>query len=659
MNYKTPGVYVKEINSLPPSVAGVSTAVPIFIGFTQYVHPNPIRIESMSEFVSWFGAGYAPNFEANVSANVVVDVTPDRRFYLYDSLYLYFLNGGGPCYIQSLGDFSVIPSTLTGSSNPITKAIDDLGKIDEVTLVCIPDLHAMYKNGGNLTNMLSDVNFATFANALMTKCSELQDKFALLDYHNMSTGASDMRSRIINDKPIRRYGALYYPWLKNSDNYNLKFDELTVNGYSSTLSQNIQNLISDISLYETQFGGRDLTALSQSYIDNKGTFLSNSTGKKVNLTTVISSLTQLIRNLQDLETLANSTINALLIAELNLLHTNPIFIQEVQKLIRLVNILSTQTASDPNSPSSYLGAIPASNNIDNQIKHWFNYDGANLDLSTIEVDSSIISDTIVDTVDSSGNTTTKTRDEIFQEIDTGTYLNYELLFSYINGVVQNLIHRKKIAEDNLFNNDPVYAELQAKVVEQMKTIPAQGAVMGLYCKNDRTRGIWKSPANLSLTGIERPVVELSNDEQDNLNIDVDNGKSINAIRTFTGKGVLVWGARTLDGSDGEWKYIAVRRFYNFVEESIKKSLETFVFEPNTPHTWVKIQAMITSFLVQYWQAGALVGTKMEDAFFVNIGQDITTTEAEILQGIINVEVGMAVARPAEFIILEFSHKTQS
>ena len=163
---------------------------------------------------------------------------------------------------------------------------------------------------------------------------------------------------------------------------------------------------------------------------------------------------------------------------------------------------------------------------------------------------------------------------------------------------------------------------------------------------------------MAVQGIEKPMVEVSNREQDNLNVDVNSGKSINVIRTFTGKGPLVWGARTLAGNDNEWRYISVRRFFNFAEESIGKSLQDFVFEPNSALTWVKIKAMITSFLVNQWQLGALVGVKMDEAFFVKIGED-TTTPAEINNGIINIQIGLAVARPAEFIVIEFNHYLKS
>ncbi|MGB3464673.1 MAG: phage tail sheath C-terminal domain-containing protein [Cyclobacteriaceae bacterium] len=136
------------------------------------------------------------------------------------------------------------------------------------------------------------------------------------------------------------------------------------------------------------------------------------------------------------------------------------------------------------------------------------------------------------------------------------------------------------------------------------------------------------------------------------------GKSINVIRNFVGKGTLVWGARTLAGNDNEWRYVPVRRLYICVEESVKKATEIVVFEPNDANTWLRVKTMIENFLTTLWRDGALAGASTDEAFFVNIGLGKTMTAQDILEGKMNVEIGMAAVRPAEFIILKFSHKLQ-
>ena len=190
---------------------------------------------------------------------------------------------------------------------------------------------------------------------------------------------------------------------------------------------------------------------------------------------------------------------------------------------------------------------------------------------------------------------------------------------------------------------------------QKLTMPPSPAVAGIYARIDATRGVWKSPANVSLNRITGPVVKLSISENDSLN-DHPTGKSINAIRSFTGKGTLIWGARTLDGNSNEWRYISVRRFFSMVEESVKRETSNFIFEPNDANTWVKVKAMIENFLILQWRAGALMGTKPENAFFVKVGLGVTMDQADLNEGRMIVEIGMAVVRPAEFIVLRFSHK---
>lgn len=194
-----------------------------------------------------------------------------------------------------------------------------------------------------------------------------------------------------------------------------------------------------------------------------------------------------------------------------------------------------------------------------------------------------------------------------------------------------------------------------KMIDDVKLVlPPSGAVAGAYAMVDNNRGVWKSPANVSLNRVVAPTVAIDRSDQDGLNVS-GTGKSINAIRLFSGRGVMIWGARTLDGNSNEWKYISVRRFFNMVEESVKKATEPFVFEPNDANTWVKVKSMIENFLTLQWRAGALMGAKPDDAFFVKVGLGETMTMDDVLNGKMIVEIGMAAVRPAEFIILRFSH----
>jgi uncharacterized protein len=188
-------------------------------------------------------------------------------------------------------------------------------------------------------------------------------------------------------------------------------------------------------------------------------------------------------------------------------------------------------------------------------------------------------------------------------------------------------------------------------------LPASSAAAGIYAKVDKTRGVWKAPANININDAIHPEILINSTEQADLNIDTAGGKSINAIRSFESIGpAIIWGARTLAGNDNEWRYISVRRFFTMVEQSVKKATAQFVFERNDRNTWIRIKSMIENYLMLQWGAGALLGLKPQEAFFVRIGLNETMTQLDLLEGRLIIEIGMAAVRPAEFIILRFMHK---
>jgi phage tail sheath protein FI len=190
-------------------------------------------------------------------------------------------------------------------------------------------------------------------------------------------------------------------------------------------------------------------------------------------------------------------------------------------------------------------------------------------------------------------------------------------------------------------------------------IPASAAIAGIYAQVDSTRGVWKAPANVTISGIVGLSQCINNAEQASLNIDPSGaGKSINVISRFIGKGCLVWGARTLAGDDNEWRYVPVRRLFIMIEESIRRATAFVVFEPNDANTWIKVKAMTENFLSDLWRQGALAGAKPAQAFYVNCGLGSTMTPQDILDGRLIINVGLAAIRPAEFIITRFSHKLQ-
>ena len=151
-------------------------------------------------------------------------------------------------------------------------------------------------------------------------------------------------------------------------------------------------------------------------------------------------------------------------------------------------------------------------------------------------------------------------------------------------------------------------------------------------------------------------IRISESQQANLNIDAVSGKSINAIRFFNGLGILVWGARTLDGNSQDWRYIPVRRTMIFLEQSCKLAAQAYVFQPNDKNTWEAVKSMIGSFLTGIWKQGGLQGASAADAFSVDCGLGTTMTGDDILNGLMTVTVKVAVVHPAEFIVLTFQQQ---
>ncbi|MCB0005158.1 MAG: phage tail sheath family protein [Anaerolineales bacterium] len=453
--YKTPGVYVEEIATLPPSVAEVATAVPYFIGYSAAGAGRTARINTLLEFEQQFGGprpesftvetmlpagGGAPQF--NSISRLSDAVTPEDL--LYYSLALYFNNGGGSCYVASVGSLETTP-TLADFVQGLALA----AKEDEPTLLLFPD-----------ATRLPASDYYNLCDLALAQCGEMKDRFVLIDV--VPAGEPAEGAQKAADVPYFRdkigaanlkYGAAYYPYLQTNIPYRYALDGVRV-------------------------------------------------------------------------TLAG---------------------------------------------------------------------------------------------------------------DTPTVQSLEALAA---------------------DQTVLYNAVKGALASQRVILPPCAALAGVYARVDRERGVWKAPANVSLNSIIAPLVKITNREQEELNIDPTAGKSVNAIRAFTGKGILVWGARTLAGNDNEWRYVSVRRLFNLIEESIQKSTSFAVFEPNDATTWLKVRAMIESYLFGLWEQGALAGSRSEDAYFVRVGLGQTMTVEQVNDGYLIIEVGVAAVRPAEFIVLRFSHKLQ-
>ncbi|WP_298855452.1 phage tail sheath C-terminal domain-containing protein [uncultured Ruegeria sp.] len=204
----------------------------------------------------------------------------------------------------------------------------------------------------------------------------------------------------------------------------------------------------------------------------------------------------------------------------------------------------------------------------------------------------------------------------------------------------------------------VYKDGMDQALAALNLLPPSPAIAGVIAQTDNTVGVWKAPANTSVNSVVSPSVNISHDDQADLNAPLD-GKAVNAIRTMPGRGIMVWGARTLDANSLDWRYVNVRRTLIMLEQSIKIACEAYVFSPNDASTWVTVSSMIENFLTNQWKAGALAGSSATEAFDVQVGLGSTMTGQDILNGYMRVEIRVAVVRPAEFIVLTFEQKMQT
>jgi phage tail sheath protein FI len=655
--YKTPGVFIEEIPKFPPSIAQVETAIPAFIGYTEKaintdgttLQGIPLRVGSMVEYEFYFGGEPGTNVvQVNIDdANNFKTANAKRKYFMYDSLRLFWANGGGDCFIVSLDTYennAGVPNK-TDFTNMLDPANESaLMKEDDPTILLFPD-----------AVLLSDSDLKDVQVAALKQCADLSrmDRMTILDTRETDTLGTNFRNGIgVN---YLSYGAAYAPWLKVNLPKRVYFSDV-----KGVIKRN----------------GADVTL--------KGL---------IPVSTDPATKT-LLNNLIDDTEKAYADVLSISTKTKTLLHGKPSMNDYFQGLVAdytgtpsvgkfktIVTYLIGEVFQQIDAYIATAGAVLTNPKILAKVKEAANADFKTLFTAVIAIDAEAVANakttadygTVV--ADQTKLKSTEWGGGFVAGVAASAFMTgatkiencnlalaqLQKQFDLLNITYRSLIiEQSKIITAN-YDNElkeslPVYKTILNGVSASIGLMPPSGAIAGIYAMVDRTRGVWKAPANVSLTNVIGPAVTYTKSQLDNLNVDVSAGKSINAIRTFFGKGTLVYGSRTLAGNDNEWRYVPVRRLFIMVEESVKKATEQFVFEPNDANTWVKVQAMIENFLYNIWRQGALQGIKPEHAFYVAVGLNKTMNPIDILEGRMIIEIGMAAVRPAEFIILRFSHK---
>ncbi|MBS1630602.1 MAG: phage tail sheath subtilisin-like domain-containing protein [Bacteroidetes bacterium] len=666
-SYKTPGVYVEEIPKFPPSIAAVETAIPAFVGYTLIAEKRgasligvPTKISSLLEYTSYFGEGLAPEsiqlVTGDASNNYAVqsiNIDGGNRFYLYDSVRLFYDNGGGDCYIVSVGlcdaGTEVAIGEQDGDPMGMLTGLTLLEKVDEPTILLFPDAVSM-----------SDASFYSLQQAALMQCAKLQDRVAVFDLQeNKADDLPDAVDNFRNSIGINslKYGMAYGPWIFSSyprevdysvlkDNVykgsvlpanKLDLKALTTDADTNALVTTLESVLVDVVTVQSRI---DAISAPDASMQDRLRSLTDAVNQSANDTNAKTNLIALIDFIRDAAIDTYASWSALSTFRSSQLFNDAAAYGKSPALWKggVTSLLSIELNNDVNALTS---------NTDVVVLGFYSSLGASSwagDLTTVVAGA---------TVYSAGAATELTQCKLVA-IDVATAFNK--IANYVNTIKNAALAYKDTAQDALYEKHPYISNWVAAIQQELGKLPPSGAVAGIYARVDEARGVWKAPANESLNSVTGPAYFVSADEQAGMNVDPIAGKSINIIRSFIGKGTLIWGARTLAGNDNEWRYVNVRRFFNMVEESSKNATEQFVFEPNDANTWVKVQGMIENFLTTLWRQGALQGAKPEHAFYVAVGLGKTMTALDILEGRMIVEIGMAVVRPAEFIILRFSHK---
>lgn len=544
------------------------------------------------------------------------DLAPADRseFLMYYSLQMYFANGGGPCYIVSVANYNASLSATT-----IKAGLTELEKEDEPTIIVFPDA----------TGLSADDAYGLYNDALM-QCNKLQDRVTIIDTRmsnlttvNTTTDFLELRSKISNDPEYIKYGAAYYPYLKTTLDYQYLDADV------------------DVSVTTAADYDGDVTAIDDGDVTNAQSLLAGYVTDIGDFTTEVAGATDpdAVALIPDIDAKVQQIIN--------------VSTTVGASLAEMMAIADEAIAQNP----GHVG-IPALTTAKNNIASWITTNLADLDddltddLTTLNAatDQATVAAALAAITGTLGAPDIAAKVATLQSMQIAALIT--ALGPFSTATTTTTLDAVKLSNNALYNR------IKTSITQIPVLLPPSSSIAGVYARVDASSGVWKAPANTSLNYVIGPNYNVSNDLQGGMNIDPLAGKSINAIRSFTGRGTLVWGARTLAGNNNEWKYISVRRFYNMVEESVKKATEGFVFQGNDANTWVQVRAMIENFLILQWKAGALAGAKPEHAFYVRVGLGSTMTADDVLNGRMIVEIGMAVVRPAEFIVLRFSHMMQ-
>lgn len=636
--YSTPGVYIEEKDAFSRSVVPVATAVPCFVGFTEKAVRNNepvtkilVKVKSLGDYARFFGGAPQNTFTVALNGDGSIGANPQKNnFYLFNSLKAYFANGGGDCYIYSIGGYD----TTSFVADDFKSVLKPLENEPEPTLIVMPDAHLIE----------SSTDYYSIWQEVLPHCKKMINRFAILDIHNKGNFADisnpDEAQKLIDafksgigTKELA-YGAVYWPWIQTTVVSPRDINFKNIANWDGEIKEQVKTDLTDVvsKMTAEQF---------DSFFPSSGD-AGGAAGAAFNVEEeqkkLVLSFVKLLHGSQDENSIK--------------------YLQET-KLLPADNAETELAKAAPAitfeefDPGTF--ATKFSSNLSPTIPAYKETFTALADFKQF------LADNAIKYISAEGLFKTAEDAEVVPGLAEAGQMHLDKLktaFTNFYGGEAKPIDGTSQQHNALIQLSPLYKAIMNKVRDTANIMPASSAMAGIYKYVDSDRGTHQSPANISVSSVGRPLLTINDQGQESLNIPID-GKAINVIRSFPGKGILVWGARTMDGNSQDWRYISVRRTVSMIELSVKYAAEAYVFEPNNASTWSNIQSMISNFLTNMWQGGALAGTTPGEAFSVSVGLGSTMSSVDILDGYMRIMVKVAVTRPAEFIVITFQQQMQT
>ena len=608
---KTPGVYIQELDAFGNSVVPVPTAVPAFIGYTAKTSFNgknllnkAVKVTSLAEFLTIFG-----NTPPQVKYSITSAIIPERLIVLQSTV-------------------NATAKDLTAANNAVTKA----GGKDKAT-----------KDQNDAVALATTT--AKNATDALTAAQGDQNIKALLAAQKALNANTDPTKASNLEAAVKKAQAVIDAIVTNAD--------FTTNGYAYNIAPTTINYRMYSSLkffYENGGGNCYIVSIgaydySKSAITDTGDFM-----KAITYLKKVSEPTLLV--IPDVVEVVNENGSTLLDKYANAYSLQNEMINHCGEMMNRVAILDI--------PGGFSEPLVGTTSIQ-QFRN------------SVEPSNEKFSSYAASYYPWLHTTVYQTSEISFNNINQKSYaqviqlLNFDFTNSkgIINPDMGEIISAfgstpttsLEDADKILQNLSKSYQLLTGAIMANMNLMAPSAGMAGIYTSVDNNEGVWVAPANVGIQSTISPAIKIDSAAQEDLNMPI-NGKSICAIRAFTGRGNLVWGARTLDGNSNDWRYINVRRTMIFIEQSVKDAAKAYVFAPNDASTWVAVDSLISNFLTGLWNQGGLVGPKPADAFSVSVGLGSTMTNDDIQNGIMRVMILVALSHPAEFIEITFQQEMQ-